>query len=210
MYNSISDDFLNKEHTDDELVKVREKYNLPEKFVLYLGTLQPRKNVSQLVDAFARIGDKMMDLKLVICGNRSAHNYDKRIDEEISANNIENQVIFPGYVDEQDKVAIFKLAHVFVFPSLYEGFGIPVLEAMSQKTPVLASAIPSLKEIAGNGALYFDTASLDDFSKKLYDISMDIDLRNELIRQGMERISFFSWKKAAEKTLAIFENLSHN
>lgn len=210
VYNSIDNDFLKQDLTEEQLKKVREKYNLPEKFLLYLGTLQPRKNVSHLIDAFARISKKEENLKLVICGNRSAHNYDKRIDEQISVNDIAEKIVFPGFVDEEDKVAVYKLAHVFVFPSLYEGFGIPVLEAMSQGVPVLASDIPSLKEIAEKGALYFNTASLDDFSKKLYDISMNIDLRNELIRLGKERVGFFSWKTSAQKTLAIFENLGHN
>lgn len=209
MLNSIGDDFLKKEISQEQLDDVRKKYALPEKFILYLGTLQPRKNIAHLVEAFSRIIKEKGtdDLKLVICGNRSSHNYDKRIDEQIIKNEVIDYVIFPGFIGEEDKVAVFRLAHVFAFPSLYEGFGIPPLEAMSQSVPVLCSDIPSLKEIAADGALFFDLGNLDDFSKKLYDISMNNDLRNELIRAGRERINFFSWENSARKMLAIYENM---
>ncbi|EKD46649.1 MAG: mannosyltransferase B-like protein [uncultured bacterium] len=209
MHNSIGEEFLKKEISKDELEAVREKYKLPEKFILYLGTLQPRKNIAQLVEAFARTikENGAENLKLVICGNRGSHNYDKRIDEQIIKNEVADSVFFPGFIDEEDKVAVFRLAHVFAFPSLYEGFGIPPLEAMSQDVPVLCSNIPSLKEIAADGALFFDLRSIDDFSKKLYDISMNNDLRNELIRSGKTRINSFSWENSARKMLATYENM---
>lgn len=210
IHNSISREFVESKFTQEELEKVREKYNLPEKYILYIGTLQPRKNISMLVEAYASIKDKLDGMKVVIGGNKNSHNFDKRIDEMVEKYQLENDVIFPGFVDEKDKPAIFHLATVFAFPSFYEGFGIPPLEAMSQGVPVICSDIPSLKEIAGNGALYFDTSSLDDFSKKLYDISMDMDLRSELIRAGLGRVSFFSWEKSAQKMLAIYESLQHN
>lgn len=210
IHNSIGDDFKKESFSAEQLEKVREKYSLPEKFILYIGTLQPRKNIPMLIEAFAKIENKLNGIKLVVCGNQKAHNYDSGIDGVVKKIKIEDGVLFPGFVDEKDKAAIFELAWVFAFPSLYEGFGIPVLEAMSRGVPVICSDIPSLKEVASNCALYFDPASLDDFSKKLYDISMDNDLRSELIRLGKERVSFFSWEKSAGKFLAIFEELEHN
>ena len=210
VYNSISDQFLNGEVSKEHLDEVKNKYNLPEKFILYMGTLQPRKNIPQLIEAFGRIKDKLGNFKLVICGNKKAYNYDKKIDDSIKANNLEKYVIFPGFIDESDKQAVYKLAHIFAFPSLYEGFGIPILEAMSQGIPVIASDIPSLKEIAGKGALYFNTGSLDNFSEKMYNICIDNNLRGELILSGYERISFFSWEKSADKMLAIYKELKHN
>jgi glycosyltransferase involved in cell wall biosynthesis len=210
IYNAIGQDFLAGDISQARLAEVREKYKLPEKFILYLGTLQPRKNISHLISAFARIKDKLAGTKLVVCGNLQAHNTDAQIKKSIAKLELENDVIFPGFIDEQDKVSVFALAHVFAFPSLYEGFGIPPLEAMSQKVPVLCSDISSLKEIADSGALFFELGSLDDFSKKLYDISMDNDLRSELIRAGLQRVSFFSWEKSALKMLAIYEEMQHN
>ncbi len=207
IYNAIGDEFLKANISQVEKETVRKKYQLPEKFILYLGTLQPRKNVPKLVEAFAQVKNKLSGTKLVICGNLLAHNCDKQIEKSVATHKLENDVIFPGFIADQDKAIVFSLASVFVSPSLYEGFGIPPLEAMSQGVPVLCSDIPSLREIAGDGALFFDLNNLDDFSKKLYDISMDNSLRSRLIRLGAERISFFSWKKSASKILAIFEGM---
>jgi glycosyltransferase involved in cell wall biosynthesis len=207
VYNSISDEFLTDEIFQEKLDGTRKKYNLPDKFILYIGTLQPRKNIPMLLEAYAKTKDRLGDIKLVICGNQKAHNYDKRISNSLENNNLKDDIIFPGFIDEQDKKTIFQSAQAFVFPSFYEGFGIPVLEAMSQNVPVLAADIPSLKEIAKDGALYFDVASLDDFSKKLYAVSVDNKLREELTKTGKEIVSFFSWENSARKTLAIYEEM---
>ncbi|HPN54462.1 MAG TPA: glycosyltransferase family 1 protein [Candidatus Moranbacteria bacterium] len=211
IYDSVSDDFLNSQSGEEipetKKEEIRKKYNLPEKFILYMGTLQPRKNIPQLVEAYAAVENKLGGIKLVICGNRQAHNFDRKIDKAIAKNKLEENVIFPGFIEEEDKKTIFQMAYAFVFPSLYEGFGIPVLEAMSQKVPVLASDIPSLKEIAQDGALYFDATSIADFSQKLYDVCVNDSLRAELIQSGVARIGFFSWKNSAQKMLAIYQEL---
>ncbi|HRY27758.1 MAG TPA: glycosyltransferase family 1 protein [Candidatus Moranbacteria bacterium] len=211
IYDAVGDEFLSppagEEVSEEKIAEVRKKYDLPEKFILYMGTLQPRKNIPQLIDAYAATKNKLGGIKLVICGNRQAYNFDKKIDEAVAKNNLSEEVFFPGYIDEKDKRLVFAAAQAFIFPSLYEGFGIPVLEAMSQKVPVLASDIPSLKEIAGQGALYFDTTSVADFSQKLYDICVNNDLRAQLIQSGMARINFFSWKNSAQKMLAIYRKL---
>jgi len=211
IYNAVSDEFLSppagEEVSEEKIAEVRKKYDLPENFILYMGTLQPRKNIPQLIEAYAATKNKLGGIKLVICGNRQAYNFDKKIDEAVAKNDLSEEVFFPGYIDEKDKRFVFAAAQAFIFPSLYEGFGIPVLEAMSQKIPVLASDIPSLKEIAGQGALYFDITSIADFSQKLYDICVNNDLRAQLIQSGMARISFFSWKNSAQKMLAIYRKL---
>lgn len=211
IYNAIADDFVSGgEISDEQKELVKKKYGLPEKFILYIGTLQPRKNIGHLIEAFARIKDGLEGVKLVIGGNKKAHNFDRRIDEAVKTAHLENDVIFPGFIDEQDKKAVFALAETFVFPSLYEGFGIPILEAMSQKIPVLCSDIPSLKEIASDGALYFDAQRLDDFENTLYTATMDQEIRRELTAKGLERVSFFSWEKSARKTLALYDKMVHN
>jgi glycosyltransferase involved in cell wall biosynthesis len=206
VYNSIGDNFLKKEYTAEELENVRKKYNLPEKFMLYIGTLQPRKNLTQLIEVHARIKDKLPDLKLVIAGKRD-HNYDEKIDGVISKHDLSRDTMFAGFVDESDKSILFYLSHFFVMPSLYEGFGIPVLEAMSQAVPVAASNIPSLKEVAGEAAAYFDPRDLANMEKILYNISIDENLRSKLINLGFARLKFFSWKKSAEKILTIYQGL---
>ena len=213
IYNSIGDEFLNKNISPEEKQQVSLKYGLPEKFILYLGTLQPRKNVPFLIEAFAKIHEQMPEFKLVIAGSREAHNFDKKIDLVIEKHQIANKIIFTGYIDEKDKKVLYSLSKSFIFPSCYEGFGIPVLEAMSQGVPVLASDIPSLKEIAADGALFGEISSpesVDKFSRMIYDISVNDELRDNLVSLANERIKFFSWKKTAEKALAIFEKISHN
>lgn len=210
IHDAIGQDFLNQDISTEKLEKVREKYALPEKFILYVGTLQPRKNIGDLVRAYAQVKEELGDVRLVICGNKKARNFDSRIETAVQELGLEDEVLFAGFIEEEDKRAIFALAHVFAFPSVYEGFGIPPLEAMSQGVPVICSNIPSLKEIAFDGALFFEVSSLDDFSKKLYDICKDQELRSKLIANGEKRISFFSWSKSAVKMLAIYEKLSHN
>lgn len=206
VYNSISDEFLNKKFSPEELEAVRKKYNLPEKYILYLGTLQPRKNIPAIVRAYAKIKKKVPEIKLVLVGNRKAHNFDPEIDNAIRENNLEKSVIFPGYVDEKDKVAVFKNAWIFAFPSFYEGFGIPILEAMSQEVPVVASKIPPTEEVAGNAAMLCEPDSIDRLADMLYNASIDQNLREKMKNSGLERIRLFSWKDSAEKTMKIYNS----
>ncbi|MFA5776827.1 MAG: glycosyltransferase family 1 protein [Parcubacteria group bacterium] len=204
VYNAVSEDFLKSDYSGNELFAIRKKYNLPEEYILYIGTLQPRKNIPMLIRAFAEVKKRMPEIKLVLAGNRNAHNFDKRIDEEIARLNLSDGIIFSGFVEEEDKSALFLLAKVFVFPSLYEGFGIPILEAISRKISVLASDIPVHREIAEDGALYFNSESIDEMQEKLYNILADEKLRENLINLGTKRLDFFSWKKAAYKLLEVY------
>ena len=207
VHNAVNEDFTKSDYSGNELFAIRKKYNLPEKYVLYIGTMQPRKNVPMLVNAFVAAKNRITGIKLVLAGNKNAHNFDKKIDKEIKKLKLEDDVIFSGFVDESDKAALFQMAEVFVYPSLYEGFGIPMLEAMSQKIPVLASNISVHLEVAEDGALYFDPRSVDEMQEKLYNILADKNSRENLINLAIKRLDFFSWKKSAEKMLEIYKNL---
>jgi glycosyltransferase involved in cell wall biosynthesis len=206
VHNAINDSFIRNDFTESELAKIRKKYNLPGKFILYVGTMQPRKNIPFLIEGYNKIKDRIPEIKLVIAG-RKGHNFDKKVDEAVKKHALEKDVIFPGFIEEDDKPLLFNMAQVFAFPSLYEGFGIPVLEAMSQKVPVLVSNIPSLKEVARNSALFFDPGDLDGFAEKLYNISMDENLRSKLSDSGKTRVQFFSWERTARKILQIYQKL---
>lgn len=207
VHNAVSEDFLNSRYSQEELEKIRQKYGLPERFILYMGTMQPRKNLPMLIEGFSRIKDEITGSKLVLAGNRSGHNFDARIDKIIAELDLQKEVIFPGYVADADKAAVYKLARVCCFPALYEGFGIPVLEAMSQGVPVAASNIDGLREATGSAALLFNPRDLDDLSKKLYTCFVDENIRKNLIREAAQKVGFFSWKKTAQKTLEIYENI---
>ena len=206
VHNAFSEDFL-KEITQSEKEIIRKRYALPEKFILYLGTLQPRKNIPHLIEAFARIKGSLPDIKLVLCGNRQAHNFDREIDKIIKKEKLEKDVYFPGYVSDEDKKIVFGLAHIFVFPSFYEGFGIPILEAMVAKIPILASRIPSHEEIAGESILFFEINDKNDLENKLKKICLDNNLREDFIKKENEQINKFSWHKSATEFYRLYSEI---
>lgn len=207
IYNAAGDEFLENNTDEKELEIIRKKYNLPKEFIFYIGTMQPRKNVPGLIRAYAKMRNRLPNVKLVLAGNKNAHNTDKEISKTIDELNAQEDIIFPGFIDYADKAAVFKMAKLFVFPSFYEGFGIPMLEAMSQNVPVLASDIPVHREIAGNAAVFFDPDNLDELAEKMYNVFIGKELRNKLINLGSRQVGFFSWEKTAEKILELYKNL---
>ncbi len=208
-HNSVSDNFLNFNFLPEKTEVIKNKYELPEKFILYLGTLQPRKNIPMLISAFSQLSKTEPELRLVLAGGRG-YNFDQKIEEKIEEMKLQKKVIFPGFISEEDKPYFFHLAQVFCFPSLYEGFGIPILEAFAFKTPVVASRIPSHIEVAGSAALLFDTRKTANLKKNLEDILAKNDLRKSLIAKGEEKLKEFSWEKTAQKMLKFFQQLDSN
>lgn len=203
-HNAVSEDYLTQDVSEEKNKYVKEKYKLPEKYILYIGTMQPRKNIPTLVEAFAKMEKK--DAKLVIAGGRG-HNLDTGMEEVITEKNLQNDIIFPGFIDEEDKAALMKGAMVFAFPSFYEGFGIPILEAMSVGTPVIASNIAPHREIAEGAAMFFDPNNSEELSKLMEKMIADENMRQDYSRRGLEQVKKFSWRKTAEKVLEIFESM---
>ena len=188
------------------LSMVRKKYNLPDRFILYLGTIEPRKNITALVGAYEKLPEDIRrEFKLVIAGGVGwkADGILKRIKESPEAANI----MRIGYVDEADKHFIYGAAAVFVFPSLYEGFGIPVIEAMASGTPVVTSSNSSLPEAGGDAALYSDANDIEAISDNILRVLTDKELEAEMIRRGMKHAASFSWKKSAGKTVEVYRRL---
>lgn len=208
IHNSIDNDSFYKKYSVEELEAVRKKYNLPEKFILYIGTLQPRKNLPRLTEAYAQIKKELGSETKLVLGGARGHNFDKRIDAKIKKLSLENDVTFTGFIDAGDKLAVFQLADIFCFPSLYEGFGIPILEAMAAGTPVLASDIPPHREVAEEAAEFFDPNDENNLAEKLISLLQDSALKKALIEKGWERVSKFSWQDSARKMLAIYEDMA--
>lgn len=209
--NALGEAFIESVATDetaDDLL--RKKYQLPKQFILSVGTLQPRKNIPFLIDAFAHLRKKLPDVPLVLVGNKNAHHTDSAIDKSIARLDLHNQVFFPGFIDQKDMPRLMRMARVFVFPSLYEGFGIPLLEAMSQDVPVAASDIPSLREVGGEAALYFDPASVASCEEILYNLCTNDTTRETLQRAGKERVRFFSWHGSAMLLFDVYKKYSQN
>ena len=189
----------------EEAVAPNPKIDPP--YVLYVGTIQPRKNIVTLIRAFKLINNIHPEYKLVITGKKGWL-FDK-IFKEARDLYLSNKIVFTGYVSDEELVYLYKHAFCFVLPSLYEGFGIPLLEAMSFSAPVISSFSSSLPEVGGEAALYFDPQDYKDLSHKLEILHTDRGLRTELISKGSKRIRQFSWDSCAKKTLEVLIRTSH-
>ncbi len=177
----------------DRLRDVRNSYNLPGDFVLFVGTVEPRKNLSRLIEAFEKVDDKA--LHLVIAG-KLGWKY-RAILKQIATSPKRRYIHMIGYVAEADKPYIMKLARVFAWPSLYEGFGLPVLEAMTVGTPVVTSNVSSLPEVAGDSALLVNPYNTDEIAQAISNLNNDETLREQYIARGLQRSKNFTWEKCA-------------
>lgn len=187
----------------EERRQVLEKYDLEEPFFLYVGRLEKKKNTPALVEAFAlfKESNPQSKLRLVLIGN-AGFGYDevKYIVEEY---NLGRSVLMPGWVAEDDLPIIFNAALAFVFPTLHEGFGIPVLQAMACGIPTIVSDLSVLREILGDASIYFNPRDKRSLSAALSEISQNQDLRQDLSAKGLARAKMFSWEKSAQETLKI-------
>lgn len=172
-----------------------------KKYILYVGTLQPRKNLIVLIEAFDKFLQINKDFKLIIVGKKGW--LYENIFEKVKMMKLEKKIIFTDHVSDQELIWYYKNAFCLVLPSFYEGFGIPVLEAMNFDCPVVASFSSSLPEIGEDASLYFDPKNPDDLLEKLNSLKENQELRKELITKGRQRIKDFSWEKCAEETLDV-------
>lgn len=188
--------------------KITLKYNIPDKFLLYVGDATWNKNLPRLIEAV-----KQTELTLVIVGSAflrkkvSENFWDMDLSAVLKKIEGNKQFRVLGYVPDEDLVALYNLATLFVFPSLYEGFGLPVLEAMSCGCPVLTSKKGSLEEIAGDVACFVDPYSIDDIRTKIAGLFTDEKKRNELSEKGIIQAAKFSWHNTAEKTLQVYRDV---
>jgi glycosyltransferase involved in cell wall biosynthesis len=187
------------------LTEVRQRYGIPGPYVLYVGTLQPRKNLVRLVEAFSQVAQEDETLRLVLAG-RKGWLYDD-IFATVARLGLTDRVVFTGYVPDDDVPALMAGARLFVLPSLYEGFGVPVVEAMACGVPVVCANIASLPEVAGDAALLVDPTDVDALAAAIRRALTDDDLRRELIARGLRQAARFSWDRCAAETLAVLTNL---
>ena len=187
-------------HQLPEQIKVK----LPEKYVLYLSTIQPRKNLSRLIDAFRELKNQHPELlhKLVVVGKlgwKFEEVYKKIQDNE-------DIVVFLGHVGDNDRWPIYKGAEIYVNPSLYEGFGMPLLEAFECDTPVVVANNSSFPEVGGDAAIYFDPLNVLDIKDKLYKVLSDSGLQKEMVAKGKQQLAHFSWQRCAKETLEVLKS----
>lgn len=222
--NFVKNDLISKQHIDDSKVEVTlegveqellriskkiskekqqqilKKFSISSPFLFYVGNAHPHKNVEGLTKVFKQVKTRYPDLLLVLSGREDF--FWKRLKKET----LDADVIFTGFVAEEELVTLYKNASVFIFPSFSEGFGIPMLEAMALGCPVISSGRTSLPEVGRDAAIYFNPYDGKDMEEKILSVLGDGKLRECLVTQGLKRSRQFSWKKMAQKTLEVYES----
>ncbi len=186
-------------------IGVRARYHLPERFILAVGMIEPRKNLITLLDAYQGLIEHLPDLRLVIVGKRGwrADAFFARLRDL----GLEDRVIFPGFVPDDDLPAVYASAAAFAFPSIYEGFGLPVLEAMACGTPVVCSNTSSLPEIAGEAAVLLPPDDVRGWLQALSHVVTDAPLRLDLRRRGLQQAAGFTWETTARQTHVVYQEI---
>jgi len=206
IYNAI-DDRLGEEPSPEDIERVRDRYQLNAPYVLYAGNIKPHKNLERLIEAFhmLRQDSDLAHVKLLIIGDevskyatlrRAVHRY-----------KLHKYVRFFGFVPDKTLAVLYRLARVFVFPSLYEGFGFPPLEAMAAGTPVITSNISSLPEVVGDAALLIDPLDPTAIAEAMRRVLMDSDLRETLRQRGRRRVQEFSWERSVRRVREIYDEV---
>jgi glycosyltransferase involved in cell wall biosynthesis len=201
------DPAMTRDLTREEIERVRSRFQLTGRNALFVGNIKPHKNVERLIAAFALLRQDPVyhDVTLIVVGDDiSKYPALRRLVEE---HGLRSHVRFFGFVPEMTLVALYRVADLFVFPSLYEGFGFPPLEAMANGTPVITSRISSLPEVVGDAALTIDPYSTEEIAAAMKTLFGDDDLRGRLSKRGRERASSFSWEKAVGQIHAAYMNV---
>ncbi len=192
---------------DEQFRAVRERYGIHRPFFFYVGRIEEKKNIPRIIEAFALYRQRAPhdDFQLVLAGKPNYHF--REIQEQIRRAGLEGHVLLLGYIPDEDVAVLMNAAVSFLFPTLYEGFGFPVLEAQSCGTPVLAGNVTAVPEVGGEGALYVDPRSVEAITEGMTRLANDSALREELRSKGFDNIQRFTWERCAHETLAVLRNV---
>lgn len=201
IYHGFDQEVFQKSVPEKDLEIFLRDYGLkPKKYILYAGAIQPRKNLETLISAFEIFKTQnASDVKLVLAGEK-AWLWEETVKKALRSP-FKEDIIMPGKLKFRDLGRLMRGAAIFVLPSLYEGFGIPVLEALAAGVPVICSRNSSLPEVGGEAAVYFDAGSAEELAEKIGKVLADENLRNEMAKKGEEQLKKFSWEKCARETL---------
>ena len=207
--NGLREPFEQDEKLEAEL---DERFQLQDGFILYVGGIHERKNVARLIRAFAKlVQEQGFPGKLLVTGSVSGALYQNKmkglLDVVVDETGMGERVIFTGFVTDEELEALMRKTHFMIYPSLYEGFGMPLLEAMQVGTPVVTSNLTAMPEVAGSAALLVDPFDVDDITNTMAKLLGDDKLREELIRKGKEVAKAYSWKRTAEEYLALYQSV---
>jgi glycosyltransferase involved in cell wall biosynthesis len=212
VYNAIDDRFRQGHATAADKLMIAERYQVNYPFILYAGRISPHKNVVRIIEAFSLLkselakDDQYLDLKLIIIGDEVSRHPDLR--RAVIKGRVQQDVRFLGFVPIDVLRIFYDAAKVFIFPSLYEGFGLPPLEAMSHGTPVITSNTSSLPEVVGNAAVLVNPENVFEIQRALQRVLLDQSLRDKLKARGEEQIKKFSWESSVGRMLEIFEEVA--
>jgi glycosyltransferase involved in cell wall biosynthesis len=189
--------------TADEVARVRDRFLLRSPFVLYAGNIKPHKNLERLIEAYALMRKRgVEDVKLLIIGDEISKYPNLR--RTVHRHQLHQHVRFLGFVPDATLAVLYRLAKVFVFPSLYEGFGLPPLEAMAAGVPVVTSNVSSLPEVVGDAALLIDPLDAAAIADAMARVLRDPVLNADLVRRGLERVKAFSWERSVARTRQVY------
>lgn len=205
VYNA-KDSAFKKINDNNLLEKVKEKYNLPEDFILFLGNTAPKKNSRRLINAYGKYARKCNDPLPLVIIDLSKY-YIANVLKELEMKELEKLIITRDYISHHDLPAVYNLATIFIYPSLRESFGLPIIEAMACGTPVITSNTSSMPEVADNAALLVDPFNVEDIAEKIQALATDNNLSSNLVEKGFERAERFSWHKTAKEVLEIYNNV---
>jgi glycosyltransferase involved in cell wall biosynthesis len=197
-----------REVAQEEIEQVKSKFNLPSSFLLFVGALEPRKNIGNLIEALKIVHRQYGRIPLILVGGKGKDF--ANILNKIDVHDLKQWVLLTGYLTDFELRSVYRLATAFIYPSYCEGFGLPLLEAMCSQTPVIASRTSALPEICSDAALFFDPDQPGDMAEVILSVLKDADLKEDLVRKGEKRVLDFSWKSTAEQTLGIYRSLVGN
>ncbi len=192
---------------DKDTSEVINKYNIFNEYIIAFSSPSPHKNIKRLLDAFSEILKNNSNLKLVLVGHQ---NKSESLMKVIQKNNLLDNIIFTGFVPDEDIHPLMSNAKLFVFPSLYEGFGIPLLDAQVCQIPVVSSNAGSLPEVGGDGVLYFDPENIAEISEMILKVINDNQLSKAIVAKGVENREKFSWQKTAKQTIDVYNEILLN
>ena len=204
IYHGVNEKFSpNLDKTRVDILK--KKFNINSEYLLFIGTIEPRKNIKKLILAFLKFSQENRNCQLVIAGKKGWHFND--IFRYVNDFALNSKVIFTGFIEEEEKPLLIAGAKIFVYPSLYEGFGIPVLESLACGIPTITSNVSSLPEVAGEAALLIDPTNKDNLYLSIKKLLEDNKLYDRLKQKSIEQARKFSWEKAALETIHVYESL---
>ena len=191
--------------TEQQIEQILKQYHLPEQYLLYVGTINQRKNLLSIVQAIHQLGDKLK-IPLLVVGN--GKEYKQTVIDYIKKYNLESKILFAPYIQNTDLPAIYHRAKILIFPSKYEGFGIPVIEALYSRTPVITSRLSSLPEAAGPGAHYIDVDDPSTIADGILKIISSPEYYKQLVTSGYEYVQQFNSEKITRRLMGLYERIA--